>query len=314
MSLTLTYNPNEYEPRSQEGVRLQKVLANAGVASRRVCEELILEGRVKVNGKKVTELGTRIDPALDSVTVNGNPIQLDSSRIYLVLNKPLGVVSSMKDEMGRPDLHQYTLKYDRVFNVGRLDVETTGLLLLTNDGDLAHVLAHPSFGVSKTYWARVKGEISNQAINQLIEGIELEDGPIQADKVRLLDAASDESLVEIVLHSGRNRIVRRMFEAVGHPVVGLVRRQFGPIQLGPLRPGQVRELNKMEVSALLKLANGKEVKPPKPVQGKAPQRPSRSTKNGRPTGKSATENRSKSGGFSNSKQGRKPGGNDLRKR
>ena len=282
----MTYNPEEYEPRSNEGVRLQKVLANAGVASRRVCEELILEGRVKVNGKKVTELGTRIDPEHDQVTVNGNPIQLDSSRIYIALNKPLGVVSSMRDELGRPDLHQFTLKYDRVFNVGRLDAETTGLLLLTNDGDLAHKLAHPSFGVSKLYWARVRGEVSPQTMNELLAGVELEDGLAQADKIRLLDAASDESLVEIVLHSGKNRIVRRMFEAVGHPVVGLVRKSFGPIQLGPLRPGQVRELNKMEIGALMKAADGKTTNTPRPVAGKKPQRPNRSTANGRPTGKS----------------------------
>ncbi|MFM5904862.1 MAG: pseudouridine synthase [Micrococcales bacterium] len=286
----MTYDPEVYEPggSSAEGIRLQKVMANAGVASRRVCEELILEGRVKVNGQKVTELGTRIDPTRDQVTVNGTPLQLDSSRVYLVLNKPLGVVSSMRDEMNRPDLHQFVTNYDRVFNVGRLDVETTGLLLLTNDGDLAHKLAHPSFGVEKTYWARIKGEISPQTINQLISGIELEDGPIQADKVRLLDAASDESLVEIILHSGRNRIVRRMFEAVGHPVVGLVRRQFGPIQLGPLRPGQVRELSKMEVGALLKVADGKPAKTPRPTSERAPQRPNRPTKNGRPTGKSGS--------------------------
>ena len=283
----MSYNPeDEYQPRDTEGVRLQKVLANAGVASRRVCEELILEGRVKVNGVKVTELGSRIDPSVDSVTVNGQPVQLDASRIYLALNKPAGVVSSMRDEMGRPDLHQFTTKYERVYNVGRLDVETTGLLLLTNDGDLAHKLAHPSFGVEKTYWAWVKGEITQQTVNQLISGIELEDGPIQADKVRLLDSASDQSLVEIVLHSGRNRIVRRMFEAVGHPVVGLVRRQFGPILLGQLRPGQVRELTKMEVSALLKVSEGKDVRPPRPIANKPIQRPSRATGNGRPTGKS----------------------------
>jgi pseudouridine synthase len=282
----MAYDPEVYEPRSTEGVRLQKVLANAGVASRRVCEELIIEGRVRVNGVKVTELGTRIDPAVDSVEVNGQPIQLDSSRIYLAMNKPEGVVSSMNDEMGRQDLSDFVKRYDRVFNVGRLDAETTGLLLLTNDGDLAHKLAHPSFGVAKLYWAHVQGEISQQSINKLLKGIELEDGLIAADKIRLLDAASDQSLVEIVLHSGRNRIVRRMFEAVGNPVLGLVRKSFGPIQLGPLKPGQVRELNKMEISALLKAADGKPAKSPRPVAAKPPQRPQRATKNGRPTGAS----------------------------
>jgi 23S rRNA pseudouridine2605 synthase len=283
----MAYDPEVYEPRSSEGVRLQKVLANAGVASRRVCEELIIEGRVRVNGVKVTELGTRVDPAVDSVTVNNQPIQLDSSRIYLAMNKPEGVVSSMNDDLGRNDLSQFVKKYDRVFNVGRLDAETTGLLLLTNDGDLAHVLAHPSFGVAKLYWAHVQGEISQQSINKLLKGIELEDGLIAADKIRLLDAASDQSLVEIVLHSGRNRIVRRMFEAVGHPVIGLVRKSFGPIQLGTLKPGQVRELNKMEISALLKVAEGKPARSPRPVASKQPQRPQRATKNGRPTGASS---------------------------
>jgi len=282
----MAYDPEVYEPRDSEGVRLQKALANAGVASRRVCEELIIEGRVKVNGVRVTELGTRIDPAKDSVMVNGQPIQLDSSRIYLALNKPEGVVSSMNDDLGRQDLTDFVKRYDRVFNVGRLDAETTGLLLLTNDGDLAHKLAHPSFGVAKLYWAHVQGEISPATLNKMLKGIELEDGVIAADKIRLLDAASDQSLVEIVLHSGKNRVVRRMFEAVGHPVVGLVRKSFGPIQLGSMKPGQVRELNKMEISALLTIAEGKPARTPRPVAGKKPQRPQRATGNGRPTGTS----------------------------
>lgn len=268
-------NDEDYTPASTEGVRLQKVLANAGVASRRVCEELITEGRVKVNGKKVTELGTRINPEVDKVTVNGNAVQLDASKIYLALNKPEGVISTMKDEHGRPDLHQYTLNYDRVFNVGRLDAETTGLLLLTNDGDLAHKLAHPSFDVSKLYWARVKGEISQAQLQQLLDGFELEDGFAKADKVRLLDAARDESIVEIVLHSGKNRIVRRMFEHVGFPVVGLVRKAFGPIQLGAMKAGQVRELTKLEVAALFKVSEGKSAKSPRPFDPKSPQRPQR---------------------------------------
>jgi pseudouridine synthase len=215
-----------------EGIRLQKVLAAAGVASRRVCEEMIVAGSVKVNGKVVTELGTRIDPERDKVVVNGTPIQLDVTKVYLMLNKPYGVVSSMQDEHGRPDLSQYALDYDRVFNVGRLDAETTGLLLLTNDGDLAHKLLHPSFEVTKTYQAKVHGQITQPILNKLIAGVELEDGPARADKARLLSASGNHSLVEIELHSGKNRIVRRMFESVGFPVVALVRRQFGPLHLG----------------------------------------------------------------------------------
>lgn len=240
-----------------EGVRLQKVLAAAGVASRRVCEELIVSGAVKVNGKVVTELGTRINPDVDKVVVRGTPVQLDVSKVYLMLNKPLGVVSSMNDEHGRPDLSQFTLDYDRVFNVGRLDADTTGLLLLTNDGDLAHKLMHPSFEVPKTYQAKVHGQITQPILNKLLSGIELEDGPIKADRVKFISASGNHSLVEIELHSGKNRIVRRMFEALGFPVVALVRRQFGPLHLGHLNSGHIRQLSKLELGALLKAADQK---------------------------------------------------------
>lgn len=247
-------------------MRLQKAMAHAGVSSRRVCEDLITKGRVKVNGKTVTELGSRIDTAVDKVTVNGTPIQFDTSRVYLALNKPMGVVSSMNDEEGRPDLAQFVLDFDRVFNVGRLDAETTGLLLMTNDGDLAHKLMHPKFGVTKTYVARVAGIVSLATIQQLLDGITLEDGEIAADKAHIVDQRGDETLVEIVLHSGRNRVVRRMFEEVGHPVRGLVRKQFGPIHLGTLRPGDIRQLNKLEIGALLKVADGKRARTPRPEQ------------------------------------------------
>ena len=247
-------------------MRLQKAMAHAGVASRRVCEELITRGKVKVNGRVVTELGSRVDTAVDKVTVNGTPIQFDSTRVYLALNKPAGVVSSMSDDLGRPDLQQFVQDYDHVYNVGRLDAETTGLLLLTNDGDLANKLAHPKFGVTKTYVARVAGIVPPSVIQQLLDGIELEDGEITADKAHIIDHKGDETLVEIVLHSGRNRIVRRMLEAVGHPVKGLVRKQFGPIHLGTLRPGDVRQLNKMEIGALMKAAEGKNARTPRPEQ------------------------------------------------
>ncbi|MSV77101.1 MAG: pseudouridine synthase [Actinobacteria bacterium] len=243
-------------PEATNLVRLQKALANAGVASRRACEELITRGAVKVNGKLVVELGTKIDPTVDKVTVKGVPVVLDTGRIYLALNKPAGVISSMSDEEGRPDLSQFVLDYDRVYNVGRLDGETTGLLLLTNDGELAHKLAHPSFGVEKTYVAKVTGSVSQSVIRELLQGFELEDGFIQADSARILEARHESSLIEVVLHSGRNRIVRRMLEHVGHPVTGLVRKQFGPIHLGTLKAGMVRELTKLELGALLKAAEG----------------------------------------------------------
>lgn len=243
--------------RSTEGVRLQKALANAGVASRRVCEDLITKGKVLVNGKRVTELGTRIDPERDKVVVDGTPVQFDQSKRYLILNKPVGVVSTMRDEQGRPDLRRYTKQYpERLYNVGRLDAETSGLLILTNDGELAHVLAHPSFGVTKTYVAKVRGLVTARTIHRLLEGIELEDGPIKADSAHLIqtDRRSGSSLVELTLHSGRNRIVRRMLDHVGHPVEELVRRSFGPLHLGSMREGELRELGPDELGKLLKLA------------------------------------------------------------
>ncbi|MDX2375674.1 rRNA pseudouridine synthase [Microbacterium sp. LRZ72] len=238
-----------------EGVRLQKVLAQAGVASRRVSEQLIAEGRVRVNGEVVTEMGSRVDPDRDLVDVDGVAVQLDASKRYVMLNKPTGVLSSMRDDRGRRDLRKFTGDYpERLFNVGRLDAETSGLLILTNDGDLTHVLAHPSFGVTKVYIAKVTGRVSAQTIAQLRRGIDLDDGPIAADKARLLDASDGSSLVELTLHSGRNRIVRRMMDAVGHPVVELVRRQFGPLHLGTLPVGRTRELTKLERGALVTLA------------------------------------------------------------
>ncbi|WP_246854099.1 pseudouridine synthase [Naasia sp. SYSU D00057] len=238
-----------------EGVRLQKVLANAGVASRRVCEEMIAAGRVTVNGTVVTELGRRIDPEADKVSVDGVAVQLDTTKRYLMLNKPVGVVSSLRDERGRPDLRRWTDRFEeRVFNVGRLDADTSGLLILTNDGELAHVLAHPSFGVTKTYIALVRGQVQPRTLSRLTAGIELEDGFIQADRARLMPERGANSLVEITLHSGRNRIVRRMLDAVGHPVIDLVRRQFGPLHLGSLPSGEIRDLSKVELGQLLTLS------------------------------------------------------------
>ncbi|GAB3617800.1 pseudouridine synthase [Okibacterium endophyticum] len=249
------------------GVRLQKVLAAAGVASRRVSEDLISAGRVRVNGDVVRELGRRVDPLSDLVEVDGTAVQLDTSKRYVMLNKPVGIYSSLRDERGRPDLSRFTREYEeRLFNVGRLDAETSGLLILTNDGDLAHVLAHPSFGVMKTYIAKVEGRMSAQTVAKLTAGIDLEDGPIAADKARVLAAGQGTkaedgggdgrgtSLVEVTLHSGRNRIVRRMLEAVDHPVIELVRRQFGPLHLGTLRAGEMRELTKVELGELLTLS------------------------------------------------------------
>lgn len=237
--------------------RLQKALAHAGVASRRACETLIASGRVRVNGRTVHELGTRVDPARDEVRVDGVVVQLDASKRYFVLNKPRGVVSSMRDERGRPDLRTFTAQLEeRVYNVGRLDTDTSGLLVLTNDGELAHRLAHPKFGVQKTYIAKVRGRVTPAVMQRLRDGVMLADGEIRADAARLLPAgrSTSHSLVEITLHSGRNRIVRRMLAAVGHPVEELVRRQFGPLHLGSQRLGELRELSAAERGALLSVA------------------------------------------------------------
>jgi 23S rRNA pseudouridine2605 synthase/16S rRNA pseudouridine516 synthase len=240
-----------------DGERLQKVMAAAGVASRRASEEMIVAGRVTVNGKTVRELGARIDPAHDLLAVDGVAVQLDASKRYVMLNKPTKVISSMSDDRGRTDLSRFVAGYEeRLFNVGRLDYDTSGLLVLTNDGQLAQVLAHPSFGVEKTYVAKVEGTVTPHTLQRLRNGIELEDGPISIDRGKLITrgAADGASLVELTLHSGRNRIVRRMMEAAGHPVVELVRRSFGPLHLGSLKLGQTRELTKIELGQLLTLA------------------------------------------------------------
>lgn len=239
-------------------IRLQKALAHAGVASRRACESLITSGRVTINGQVEHELGSRIDPTSDVVRVDGVVVQLDVSKRYFVLNKPTGVVSTMSDEHDRPDLQEFTRKIkDRLYNVGRLDTDTSGLLILTNDGELAHKLAHPSFGVSKTYVAKVRGRMTGAVIQRLKHGIELKDGPIHADRARILTegGGGKYSLVEITLHSGRNRIVRRMLAEVGFPVVELVRRQFGPLNLGTLGIGEMRELSAGERGALLSVTS-----------------------------------------------------------
>jgi len=233
-------------------------MAAAGVASRRVSEQLIVEGRVRVNGRVVTELGSRIDPAVDQLEVDGMAVQLDASKRYVMLNKPTGVVSSMRDDRGRPDLTQFAERFpERLFNVGRLDADTSGLLLLTNDGEAANVLAHPSFGVTKTYIATVRGTVVPSTLSKLTRGIELDDGPIVADKARLVQASGGQSIVEITLHSGRNRIVRRMLDEVGHPVTALVRRQFGPLHLGSLKSGATRDLTKIALGQVLTLARSK---------------------------------------------------------
>jgi 23S rRNA pseudouridine2605 synthase len=238
-----------------EGVRLQKLLAAAGVGSRRVCENLITEGRVEVDGQVVTELGVRINPKTQVVHVDGDRVNLDEERVYLAFNKPLGVVTTMSDELGRPSIADYLgNRNDRLFHVGRLDADTEGLLLLTNDGDLAHRLQHPAYGVLKTYLAQIQGPVPRDLGKRLREGIELEDGPVSVDSFRVVDSQPGKALVEVVLHEGRKHVVRRMLAEVGHPVLSLVRTEVGPIRLADLRSGRTRKLGRAEVAALYKAA------------------------------------------------------------
>jgi 23S rRNA pseudouridine2605 synthase len=237
---------------SPQHPRLQKVLAQAGVASRRACEQLIADGRVEVDGAVVTQLGARVDPDTAVIRVDGRRIPVAQAKTYLVLNKPRGVVSTMADDEGRRDLRSVVGdRRERLFHVGRLDTDTEGLLVLTNDGDFAHRMAHPSFELPKTYVAQVEGVVRPATVRQVLEGVTLDDGPVRPDGFRVVDSAAGKSMVEVVLHEGRNRIVRRLLAHVGHPVVRLSRVAIGPIQIGDLRPGALRELTPAELGDLL---------------------------------------------------------------
>ena len=235
-----------------DGVRLQKVLASAGVASRRASEQMIAAGRVSVDGSVVTELGVRVDPTTAVIHVDGMRLQLDTTRVYLALNKPRGVVSTMSDPEGRPCLGDLVgQRNERLFHVGRLDVDTEGLLILTNDGDLAHRLQHPSYEVRKTYLAEIPGPVPRDLGKRLRAGVELEDGPVSVDSFRMVDSRPGKALVEVVLHEGRNHIVRRLLAEVGHPVLQLVRTRIGPVHLGDLMPGKNRPLSGDELGRLM---------------------------------------------------------------
>ncbi|WP_420713871.1 pseudouridine synthase [Arthrobacter sp. H14-L1] len=237
-----------------EGIRLQKLMASAGVASRRVCEDMIEAGRVEVDGQIINEVGLRVDPKKVAITVDGIRLQLDESQVYMVFNKPKGVVSTMDDPEGRPCISDFLKNRhgnERLFHVGRLDTATEGLLLLTNDGELANRLSHPKYEVPKTYMAQVRGPMGQGIGAQMREGIELEDGIARVDSFRLVDSTPGHILVEVVLHSGKNRIVRRLFDAVGYPVERLVRVQVGPIRMNDQRQGSIRVLGRQEVGHLL---------------------------------------------------------------
>jgi 23S rRNA pseudouridine2605 synthase len=234
-----------------EGERLQKVLARAGFGSRRVCEDLIAEERVTVNGE-VAELGRRVDVDTDRVEVDGVPVSTKTGLVYYLLNKPEGVVTTAADTHGRPTVVEYVPDDPRVFPVGRLDADSEGLLILTNDGDLAHRLTHPSFGVEKEYYAHVTGYPDGRDVRRLRTGVVLDDGPTAPAKV----VGVTPGLVRITIHEGRNRQVRRMFDAIGHPVERLVRTRIGPITDRRLKPGEWRPLSTAEVRKLQEAAVG----------------------------------------------------------
>lgn len=239
-----------------DGVRLQKVLSQAGIASRRVAEKMIRDGRVEVDDQIVTELGTRVDPAVSVIRVDGARITVDDTLVHLAINKPRGMHSTMSDDRGRPcvgDLVEHRVRGNKkLFHVGRLDADTEGLLLLTNDGELAHRLMHPSYEVPKSYVATVLGSVPRGLGRKLREGVELDDGPVQVDDFALVDTAPGRTLVRVTLHEGRKHIVRRLLAEVGFPVQDLVRTDIGGVALGDQRPGSIRALTQKEIGELYK--------------------------------------------------------------
>jgi 23S rRNA pseudouridine2605 synthase len=246
-----------------QGVRLQKVLAQAGIASRRACEALISEGRVEVNSEVVVEQGRRVDPERDVIRVDGARIPPPRHHLYLAMNKPRGVVVTMDDPEGRRTVADLlarggsrVVRNERLFHVGRLDADSEGLLILTNDGELANRLAHPSYHVPKTYIAEVTGLVSPETLRKLRRGLTLDDGPVRPISVKITSSAADRTLIKITLQEGRNRIVRRTMEAVGHPIRRLSRIGIGPVRLGNLKVGEYRELTRDELGGLLDLIGG----------------------------------------------------------
>ncbi|RBP98059.1 pseudouridine synthase [Bifidobacterium aemilianum] len=240
---------------SDEGrIRLQKLLAQAGFGSRRKCELMITEGRVEVDGELVTELGTRVDPQRQQIRVDGSRVRVNPNHVTLALNKPKKVLSTMDDPKGRFTLRDIVGdKYERIFHMGRLDYDSEGLILMTNDGELSQHVMHPKYEVEKTYIATLEGKITGNVCRRLVtQGVNLDDGPIRLDHCAIIDSKHDSTMVKVVIHSGKNRVVRRIFGAIGFPVKRLVRTQIGPIKLGDLKPGSYRVLSQTEVRSLSK--------------------------------------------------------------
>ncbi|MDO4664676.1 MAG: pseudouridine synthase [Actinomycetaceae bacterium] len=243
------------DPHVPGGVRLQKLLSQAGVASRRHAEKLIVSGRVKVNGQIVRQLGTRVDPKA-TLHVDNKRVFRDETNLTLALNKPFGVLSSMSDPEGRDCLANYLADYnERLFHVGRLDQNSEGLILVTNDGELANRLTHPSYEIKKTYMTTVAGVVNAASARAALEGVELEDGPIVCDEFVVKDSLSDRSLVQITIHEGRKRVVRRLMKQLGHPVIRLVRTRIGSIHLGHLHSGATRKIEGDQLAELMKLVD-----------------------------------------------------------
>lgn len=235
--------------------RLNKVIADAGIASRRAADQLILEGRVSVDGEIIIELGGKYDPEINDVKVDGESLIINKSKTYLAFHKPAGIISTMSDPEGRANLGDYFKdRKDRLYHVGRLDKDSEGIILLTNDGDLAHRATHPSYGLEKRYLVEVEGEFNKQMSDQLLQGVRLEDGLARAMKVVHARAVSkNHHWVEITIHEGRFHIIRRLIESLGLKVLRLIRLDFGPINLGDMKPGRHRVLNSQEMTNLFTL-------------------------------------------------------------
>ena len=241
-------------------IRLNKIIADAGIASRRAADQLITDGRVTVNGTVITELGKRFDPEISQIKVDGESLRATKSKTYLAFHKPIGVISTMSDPEGRENLGDYFKdRKDRLYHVGRLDKDSEGLILLTNDGELAHRATHPSYGLEKKYLVEVEGEFSKQLSDQLLTGVRLEDGLARAVKViRVRAVTRNHHWVEITIHEGRYHIIRRLIEALGLKVLRLIRLDFGPISLGDMKPGRHRVLNSQELTNLFTVLNIKQ--------------------------------------------------------